>query len=260
MMMNRIVYAQLSVATSDGTSHHLVKQFDGNRDGHDALKALCEWYDGDLIKNENAKIVRVKLDGLKLYSGISASDYINNFMNLSNELNKIDGEAYSDNHYKFLFLKNIEHPDYQITKKLIKTVKDSGLQDYITAIRKQERELLTEKFEVKKRKMAHLRRKNDLYSSNESDGHIHKIRKLSGQIETTEQGFIHLEASAWKELDPVEKKLVQKYNAKVKHNEIIKMLNFQKEFLLFTKQEGLMRVIFMKKLIAQINRNLQLKR
>ena len=27
---------------------------------------------------------------------------------------------------------------------------------------------------------------------------------------------------------------------------IIKMLNFQKEFLLFTKQEGLMRVIFMK--------------
>ena len=26
-------------------------------------------------------------------------------------------EAYSDNHYKFLFLKNIEHPDYQVTKK-----------------------------------------------------------------------------------------------------------------------------------------------
>ena len=106
-MMNRIVYAQLSVATSDGTSHHLVKQFDQDRDGHEAWQALCEWYDGDLIKNENAEIVRVKLDGLKLYPGISASDYINNFMNLSNELNKIDGEAYSENHYKFLFLKNI---------------------------------------------------------------------------------------------------------------------------------------------------------
>ena len=154
-MMNRIVYTQLWVATSNGTSHHLVKQYDHDKDGHRAWQALCDWYDGDLIKNENAEIVRVKLDGLKLYPGISASDYINSFMNLSNELNKIDGEAYSDNHYKFLFLKNIEHPDYQVTKKLIKNVRDSGLQDYIMAIRKQKRELLTEKFEIKKRKLAH---------------------------------------------------------------------------------------------------------
>ena len=102
-MMNRIVYAQLLVAMSDGTSHHLVEQYNNNRDGCKAWQALCEWYIGDLIKNENAEIVRVKLDGLKLYPGISASDYINNFMNLSNELNKIDGEAYSDNHYKFYF-------------------------------------------------------------------------------------------------------------------------------------------------------------
>ena len=86
-------------------------------------RCFVNWYDGDLIKNENAEIVRVKLDSLKLYPGISASDYINSFMNLSNELNKIDGKVYSDNHYKFLFLKNIEHPDYQVTKKLIKKCK-----------------------------------------------------------------------------------------------------------------------------------------
>ena len=97
------MYAQLSVATSDGTSHHLLKQFDEERNGHEAWKVLCEWYDGDLIKNKNAEIVRVKLNGLKLYPDISTRDYINNFMNLSNELNKIEGEAYSDNHYNFLF-------------------------------------------------------------------------------------------------------------------------------------------------------------
>ena len=79
--------------------------------------------------------------GQDQYPGVSASDYINNFMNLSNELNKIDGEAYSDNHYKFLFLKNIEHPDYQVTKKLLRGTKDVGLQE--------ERELLTERFDVK---------------------------------------------------------------------------------------------------------------
>ena len=70
-----------------------------------------------------------------MYPGISASDYINSFMNLSNELNKIDGEAYSYNHYEFLFLKNIEHPDYQVTKKLIKNVRGSELQNYVTAIK-----------------------------------------------------------------------------------------------------------------------------
>jgi len=62
---------------------------------------------------------------------------------------------------KKLFLKNIEHPDYQVTKKLIKNVRDSGLQDYVTAIRKQERKLLTENFKIKKQKLAHLRRKNN---------------------------------------------------------------------------------------------------
>ena len=223
--MNRIVYAQLSVATSDGTSHHLVKQYNHDRDGYKAWQALCEWY-GDLIKNKNAEIVRVKLDGPKLYPGISASDYINSFMNLSNELNKIEGEAYSDNHYKFLFLKNIEHPDYQVTKKLLKSVRDNGLQEYVTAIRKQERELLTERFEVKKCKLAHLRRKNEYSMDDEEEDNIHKIRKLSGEIKTTEQGYINLEASVWKELDTDEKKLIQKYNARVKCNENYKAVKF----------------------------------
>ena len=57
-MVNRIVYAQLLVVTSDGTSHHLVKQYDHNKDGHRAWQALSERHDGDLIKNENAEIVR----------------------------------------------------------------------------------------------------------------------------------------------------------------------------------------------------------
>ena len=150
-------------------------------------------------------------------------------MNLSNELNKIDGEAYNENHYKFLFLKNIEHPDYQVTKKLIKSVRDNGLQEYITAIRKQEMELLTERFEVKKRKLAHLRRKNEFLMDEEEEAQLHKIRKLSGEITTTEQGYIHLEAAAWRELDTEEKKLIQIYNARVKHNENYKEVKFPED-------------------------------
>ena len=40
---NRVVYGQLSVATVDGTAHHLVKQYSKSKDGHAAWKALVEW-------------------------------------------------------------------------------------------------------------------------------------------------------------------------------------------------------------------------
>ena len=72
--------------------------------------------------------------------------------------------------------------------------------------------------------MAQLRRKSESFVSKEDDEHLHKVRKLSGQIATTEQGFIHLEA--WKELDPEEKKPIQKYNARVKHDENYKEVKF----------------------------------
>ena len=57
--MNKIVYSQLSVATTDGAAHHLIKTFDDVKDGHKAWKALCEWYDGDAVKRENAEGIRV---------------------------------------------------------------------------------------------------------------------------------------------------------------------------------------------------------
>ena len=74
--------------------------------------------------------------------------------------------------------------------------------------------------------MAHLRRKNEFFMDEEEKAHLHKIKKLSGEIATTEHGYIHLEAAAWKELDTEEKKLIQKYNARVKHNENYKDVKF----------------------------------
>ena len=60
----------------------------------------------------------------------------------------------------------------------------------------------------------------------EEEDQIHKIRKLSGEITTTEQGYVYLEAVAWKKLDTDEKKLIQKYNARVKHDENYKDVKF----------------------------------
>ena len=133
--MNKIVYSQLSVATADGTAHHLIKKFDDVKDGHKAWKALCEWYD-DAVKSENAEGIRVHLDNLKLHSGNNASKYINKFLTLSAELSKINGEADSKNYLIFfLFLRNIEDNDRNIT-----------LRDYINAIKKQEHELMMERY------------------------------------------------------------------------------------------------------------------
>ena len=86
--------------------------------------------------------------------------------------------------------------------------------------------MLTEKFAIKKCQLAHLRRKNKFLTDDEEEDNLQKIRKLSGEIKTTDQGFIHLEAEIWKDLDNDERKLIQKYNARVKHNENYKAVKF----------------------------------
>ena len=87
------------------------------KDGREAWKAQCEWYDGDAVKSENAEGIRVHLDNLKLHSGNTASEYINKFLTLSDELPKINVEAYSKNRLIFLFLRNIEDTDYIVIKR-----------------------------------------------------------------------------------------------------------------------------------------------
>ena len=119
---------------------------------------------------------------------------------------------------------------------------------------------MTERFEVKKRKLAQLRRKNDFFTNEENDTHLHKIRKLSGEIATTEHGYIHLEAAAWKELDIEEKKLIQKYNARVKHNENYKDVKFPEGVTIVHKARRLRRVISLNRLITQLSMNLQLRK
>ena len=49
--MNWVVYSQLIVATIGGTAHHLIKQYEDNKNGYGSRNALCEWYDGNSVKN-----------------------------------------------------------------------------------------------------------------------------------------------------------------------------------------------------------------
>ena len=52
--MNQVVYYLLSVETVGVTSHHLIKHHEGDKNGYGAWNDLCEWYDGDAVKNETS--------------------------------------------------------------------------------------------------------------------------------------------------------------------------------------------------------------
>ena len=108
---NRVVYGQLSVATVDGTAHHLVKRYSKTKDGH-AAWALIDWYDGNSVKNETAEEIRSKIDNLVLHSQVTASHYVNKFSTWKNDLDKISGEGFSPSHTVYFFLRNISDPEY----------------------------------------------------------------------------------------------------------------------------------------------------
>jgi hypothetical protein len=84
--LNKVVYSQLSVATVDSNSHHLVKKHEKTKDGYACWQSLVTWYDGDTIKNETSEDIRAKIDNLNLHSGTTASNYVNKFLTYCREL------------------------------------------------------------------------------------------------------------------------------------------------------------------------------
>eukprot|EP00957_Ditylum_brightwellii_P037701 2851182-Ditylum_brightwellii.AAC.1 len=60
--LNRIVFSQLSVATSAGTTYHIVKQYDNEKDGYVVWAALLEWHYGDVVKSETLDTIQSRLE------------------------------------------------------------------------------------------------------------------------------------------------------------------------------------------------------
>lgn len=235
--MNRVVYSQLAVATVEGTAYHLVRQYDEEKDGHAAWSALCTWFDGDQIRNETSETLRAKLEGLKLHSGTTASQFVNKFLMWHMELDKIPGEGYSSSHAVYLFLKNIVDKDYDSTVTFLRN-NGSNLNDCINALRKAERDLSQKRSERRKMRQFVRRAKSaELESSDEEEyekpssrkrrkkNHEEnyitttKPRKLAGKITTTQKGFISFPYDEWKKLEEEDKVKIQEYNARLKHGE-----------------------------------------
>ena len=138
--MNKIVYSQLSVATVDGTAHHIVMNYAESKNEYQAWKDLVQWYEGDSVRNEIAEELRSKMENLLLHSGMIASHYINKFLQFYHDLNKIPGEGGTDGHGAYLFLKNIVDLKYA-TVVLYLHSQNADLKQCVNVIRKTERDL-----------------------------------------------------------------------------------------------------------------------
>jgi hypothetical protein len=230
--MNKAVFSQLSVSTVDGTAHHLIKVHEGLKDGHAAWIALCEWYDGDAMKNETSESLRTKLETLRLHSGLTASQYVNKFLMWFRELECIPGEGYSQSHGVYLFLKNICDTDYAPTVVFLRN-NSATLEECVVALRKSERDLAGQRTERRRLKQVIRRMKTkDESDSDESEDarpakkKFKRARRLTGEIQTTPKGFLHFPHEDWKELTVDEQKLIQSFNAKTKHGESVDKLQW----------------------------------
>ena len=76
-----------------------------------------------------------------------------------------------------MFLRNIEDTDYIVIKKMLKNDRNITLRDCINAIRKQERELMMERYEKRKRRFNNMRRKKDQRDKEDDIEPSTKIRK-----------------------------------------------------------------------------------
>ena len=227
--MNKIVFSQLAVATVDGTAFHIVRQFNDEKDGYKAWKALIEWYEGDVVKNETAEELRQKLESLNLHSNVTASHYVNRFLTLFHDLNRIPGEEVSDSHAVYLFLRNIHDNEYASTVLYLRNT-NASMKECVNIIRKTERDLSVKR--ANRRKLRHILRRtkskrkrdneDDMYiSGSESEEEMIKNRpkRFKGIIEPRKSGLIGLDPQDWKNLSEEKKKFIQEYNAKVKHGE-----------------------------------------
>ena len=232
--LNRIVYSQLAVATSGGTAYHIVKAHDRRKDGHAAWRDLCQWFDGDAMKNETADNLRAKLESYRMTSSTGAQQYINSFMTTYRELNNIPGEGWSAGHTKSVFLKGIQDPDYD-TFVAIQKDKNQSLDEMVLALRRAERELLSKRSEKRKLNNIVRRMMNDRKTSGhrkddgervdyeEYESNPKKARRTKdkyGYLCLTQMGYISVLDKMWmNELSTEEKDYVVSFNSKIKHSE-----------------------------------------
>ena len=260
--LNKVVYSQLLLATVEGTAYHLVHKHEDDSNGHGAWESLKEWYDGDAVKYETVEQLRHRLETLRLHPGGDASDYINKFLKLRKELERIPEERMTDKHSLYIFLRNITDPAYDTTIKLIRQQGvRANLNDAVNLIRQEERDLHQRRAERRRVRVQSRRvqsnRKRDTPDSDTSEDEgrqpKYKIRRMGGsQSETTRpdperittwegivspnrHGYLSIDRKLWQRLEEPDRTFIRAWNSRVAHGEGTNDLNPPNNITIQTK-------------------------
>ena len=109
-----MIYSQLTLATVEITSHHLIKQYEDDKNGYVAWNALCEWYDDSSVKNETEYYLRSKLEIYRLTLASNPEEYINNFLTSFRELIFFFPWRSHLGELCLIFISDVKDPDFEM--------------------------------------------------------------------------------------------------------------------------------------------------
>jgi hypothetical protein len=169
-----------------------------------------DWFEGDVISSETADSYRNKLMNLKLISPVTASDYINKFVQYTHNLSRIPGEGFSASAELQLFIRNIADENYLQTAQWLRNSNGLTIQDAITAIRKAERDLR----DRIKAKPVYLQMARQTNGTGDED-----MTPYHGPINETDKGFLKLPPEDFRRLNTEGRDFIIAYNSRIKHGE-----------------------------------------
>ena len=217
------VFAWLVDATSDGSAYWLVAQHRPKMDGAQAWKSLCDWYDGENIKVQMASAFRNRIQGSVLIPGISASEFINQFMTSYNQLAELEDHAMNQAQAKDVFLENMCDPKYSTVKEqLALNLDQRDLMELVSETHKHELRL-----EQRKTNQLRVRRQNQVIDLDSTDRPAKRMRraislptaKLPSSLNPNLEGFLYVDTALWNKLDKDSKSFITSYNRAHRHNE-----------------------------------------
>ena len=223
---NKVVYAMLANATVGGRAHWLVMEHMKDMDGNMAWTQLHQWYEGTSIQSEIATSLRNQIHGAALIPGVSATQYINLFMQPYNKLGLIKGSSMSEAEAKDIFLENITDPEFKSLKEYLSTSLDTRtLRDLIVEIQKKELALNRRadlKRRVRRQALAHeiLVEEPPTKRARRMGSEDAKCTLLPKVIKPNLDGIIYIRPSeTWKSLCADHKQFVTSYNSAVRHSD-----------------------------------------
>ena len=204
---NETIFHLLQVATADGNAAHLVDKHESEKDGHAAYQELVKWFEGDELTTETAEDVRSKLDKLRLTTKITASKYINQFLQYRKHLEELS-EEYTPSKTVNIFLMQIMDPDFESTVEHCLENK-LDINECIERIRAKERRLDRQRGTKSKVPIV-LRRQEQSRRKENTDGVI-RLEDYK-----TYRGYYSIPTEDWTYLSNDDKEFVKSHNGKLR--------------------------------------------